>query len=220
MTTLLQIQPLPEAGELETWRSATWEEFVAIADAPTSAKLKSYYYNGRMRFEPMSTGSDHSKDHTLMMFALSFFVATQGIPANGHDACSYRKIGFDEFQPDISYYIGETADAVPWGTRVIDLDQYPIPSLVIEVSDTSLADDLGTKRLQYEDLRIPEYWIVNVQAKQILAFAIAPDGSVRQIQESQVFPGLKLRILAQALERSRQENQSATNAWLMQQLPG
>jgi Uma2 family endonuclease len=220
MTTLLQLQPLPEAGELETWRSATWEEFVAIADAPTSAKLKSYYYKGEMRFEPMSTGSDHSKDHTLMMFALSFFVATQGIPANGHDACSYRKIGFDEFQPDISYYIGETADAVPWGTRVIDLDQYPIPSLVIEVSDTSLADDLGTKRLQYEDLRIPEYWIVNVQAKQILAFAIAPDGNVRQIQESQVFPGLKLRILAQALERSRQENQSATNAWLMQQLQG
>jgi hypothetical protein len=64
MTTLLQIQPLPEAGELETWRSATWEEFVAIADAPTSAKLKSYYYKGEMRFEPMSTGSDHSKDHT------------------------------------------------------------------------------------------------------------------------------------------------------------
>jgi Uma2 family endonuclease len=218
MTTLLEIPLQPETGELETWRSATWETFVAIADAPTSAKLKSYYYSGSMRFEPMSTGSDHSKDHALIMFALSFFVATQGIPANGHDACSYRRIGFDEFQPDISYYIGETAEAVPWGTRVINLDQYPIPSLVIEISDTSFADDLGAKRLQYEDLRIPEYWIVNVQAMQILAFAIDPDGSTRRIQASQVFPGLKLAILEQALSRSRQENQGATNAWLMQQL--
>jgi Uma2 family endonuclease len=220
MTTLLQIQPLPEAGELETWRSATWEEFVAIADAPTSAKLKSYYYKGEMRFEPMSTGSDHSKDNALILFALSFFAATQGLPITTKDGCSYRKAGFDEFQPDISCYVGAIADAIPWGTRVVNLDQYPSPSLVIEVSDTSLSDDLGTKRLQYEDLRIPEYWIVNVQKHQILAFAIDPDGSTRRIQASGVIPGLQLTILAQALERSRQENQSATNAWLMQQLQG
>jgi Uma2 family endonuclease len=220
MTTLLQIQPLPETGELETWRSATWEEFVAIADAPTSAKLKSYYYNGEMRFEPMSTGSDHSNDNALILFALSFFAATQGLPITTKDGCSYRKAGFDEFQPDISCYVGAIADAIPWGTRVVNLDQYPSPSLVIEVSDTSLSDDLGTKRLQYEDLRIPEYWIVNVQKHQILAFAIDPDGSTRRIQASGVIPGLQLTILAQALERSRQENQSATNAWLMQQLQG
>jgi Uma2 family endonuclease len=209
MTTLLQIQPLPEAGELETWRSATWEEFVAIADAPTSAKLKSYYYKGEMRFEPMSTGSDHSKDNALILFALSFFAATQGLPITTKDGCSYRKAGFDEFQPDISCYVGAIADAIPWGTRVVNLDQYPSPSLVIEVSDTSLSD-----------LRIPEYWVVNVQKHQILAFAIDPDGSTRRIQASGVIPGLQLTILAQALERSRQENQSATNAWLMQQLQG
>jgi Uma2 family endonuclease len=220
MTTRLEIPSQPETGELETWRSATWETFVAIADAPTSAKLKSYYYNGRMRFEPMSTGSDHSNDNALMLFALSFFAATQGLPITIKDGCSYRKVGFDEFQPDISCYVGATADAIPWGTRVVNLDQYPIPSLVIEVSDTSFADDLGTKRLQYEDLRIPEYWIVNVQAQQILAFAIDPDGSTRRIQASQVFPGLKLEILEAALGRSRQENQGATNAWLMQQLQG
>jgi Uma2 family endonuclease len=71
--------------------------------------------------------------------------------------------------------------------------------------------------LQYEGLGIPEYWIVNVQTRQILAFAIATDGSIRHIRESHVLPGLRLEILEQALERSRQENQSATTAWLMQQ---
>ncbi|HBE19906.1 MAG TPA: hypothetical protein DEG17_24295 [Cyanobacteria bacterium UBA11149] len=210
--TLLQVQPL-----LDTWQPASWEEFVCLADNPASAKLKSYYYNGRMRFEPMSTGSDHSKDHMTLILSVGLFTTFQGIPINGHDGCSYRKRGFDEFQPDISYYIGEAADAIPWGTRVIDLDQYPLPNLVIEISDTSLSDDLGEKRLQYEDLRIPEYWIVNVQARQIIAFAIATDGSIRRIQESQVLPGLRLAILEQAIGRSRQENQSATTAWLMQQ---
>lgn len=210
--TLLQVKPL-----LDTWQPASWEEFVSLADNPASAKLKSYYYNGRMRFEPMSTGSDHSNDHALILFALSFFAAYLGIPMTAKDGCSYRKRGFDEFQPDISYYIGEAADAIPWGTRVIDLDRYPLPNLVIEISDTSLSDDLGEKRLQYEDLGISEYWIVNVQARQIIAFAIATDGSIRRIQESQVLPGLRLAILEQALGRSRQENQSATTAWLMQQ---
>lgn len=202
---------------LNTWLPATWEEFVNIADNPASAKLKSYYYIGRMRFELMSTGSDHSNDHALILFAISFFAAHNRISMTAKDGCSYRKVGFDEFQPDASYYIGDNADAIPWGTRVIYLEQYPLPNLVIEVSDTSLADDLGEKRLQYEDLGIPEYWVMNVQTMQILAFAIAPDGTIRRIRESQVLPGLKLETLEQALQRSRQENQSATTAWLMEQ---
>jgi hypothetical protein len=76
------------------------------------------------------------------------------------------------------------------------------------------------KRLQYEDLEIKEHWIVNVQKMQIPAFSIAPDRSIRRIRESQVLPGLKLEILEQALQRSRQENQSATTAWLMEQFRG
>lgn len=205
---------------LDTWQPARWDDFVHLADDPATTKLKSYYYNGQMRFEPMSTGSDHSKDHAVIILAVGLFTALRDIPANGHDGCSYRKTGVAEFQPDISYYIGETADAIPWGTRVIDLTQYPLPSLVIEVADTSLSDDLGAKRLQYEELGIPEYWIVDVQAMQILAFAVAADRSIRRIRESQVLPGLRLEILEQALQRSRQENQSATTAWLMAQFRG
>jgi hypothetical protein len=37
--TLLQTQ-IP----LNTWITASWEKFVAIADAPAAAKLKGYYY--------------------------------------------------------------------------------------------------------------------------------------------------------------------------------
>ena len=210
---LLQTKPL-----LETWLPASWQEFVDLADAPDSQKLKSYYYNGRMRFEPMSTGSDHSNDHALILFALSFFAASQSLPMTAKDGCSYRKRGYTEFQPDASYYVGANADAILWGTRIIDLDQYPLPDLVIEISDTSFADDLGTKRLQYEDLGIAEYWIVNVQTMQIFAFAHGQDGSIRRIRDSIVLAGLKLEILEQALQRSRQENQSTITAWLMEQL--
>ena len=58
MTTLLQIQSLQETWSLETcpletWHPASWDTFVKIADDGASAKLKSYYYDGRMRFELM-----------------------------------------------------------------------------------------------------------------------------------------------------------------------
>lgn len=123
--TLLQTKT-----QLDTWLTAPWQEFVNIADASDSTKLKGYYYNGKMRFEPIS---------------------------------------------------------------------------------------IGSKRLQYEDLGISEYWIVNVQTMQIFAFANDRDGSIRRIRASLVLSGLNLEILEQALQRSRQENQSATTAWLMEQ---
>jgi len=82
--------------------------------------------------------------------------------------------------------------------------------------DTSISDDLGTKRLQYEELGISEYWIVNVQTMQIFAFSSASDCSTKRIRESLVLAGLKLEILEKALQRSRQENQLATTAWLME----
>ncbi|MCG6134295.1 MAG: Uma2 family endonuclease [Nostoc sp. LLA-1] len=71
--------------------------------------------------------------------------------------CSYRQVGVREVQPDISYYIGDNADVIPYGTSIINLDVYPPPDLVIEVANTSLADDQGAKRLLYEDLGVKEY---------------------------------------------------------------
>jgi len=214
MNTLLK----PSTIQLDTWISAPWTEFVEICDAPDSAKCKSYYYKQQMRFEDISTGSDHAKVHMTVIMSVGLFASIQGIPLNGHDCCSYRQSGKNEFQPDASYYIGGNADAIAWGTRIIDLEQYPLPDLVIEISDTTFNDDLGTKRLQYEELGIKEYWIVNVQTMKIYAFAIAPDGSSHHLRQSLVLSGLKLEILEQALERSRQENQSTVTAWLMQQL--
>jgi len=76
-----------------------------------------------MRLESKSTGCDHSRDQILILFAISFFVAHQRIPMTAKDGCSYRKTGTTEFQPDASYYIGDKADVIPWGTRIIDLDQ-------------------------------------------------------------------------------------------------
>ncbi|MCF2146913.1 Uma2 family endonuclease [Desmonostoc muscorum LEGE 12446] len=198
----------------DTWIAVTWNEYIQIIENPAYEKAKGYYHNGYMRIEMPPIGNDHASDHTIILFAVNLFATIKDIALNGKDNCTYRKTGFNEAQPDVSYYIGENADVIPYGTSIINLDIYPAPDLVIEVANTSLADDRGEKRLLYEDLGVKEYWILDVQNVQIMTFAIENQGS-RRITESQVLPGLAISLLNEALRRTRQMNQSQVGAWLL-----
>ncbi|WP_373529809.1 Uma2 family endonuclease [Nostoc sp.] len=114
------------------------------------------------------------------------------------------------------YYKGYMRLEMPAGTGIVKLDRYPAPDLVIEIAKTSLLDDLGTKRSLYEELGVAEYWVVDVQNAQIIAYAIVDQGS-RRIRESQVLPGLAMSILEEALRRSREMSQSEVGTWLLSQ---
>lgn len=79
-----------------------------------------------------------------------------------------------------------------------------------------IADDQGEKRLMYEDMGIPEYWVLDVQNVQIIPFIIENGGS-RRINESQVLPGLQISLLNEALRKTRQMDHSQVCAWLLSQ---
>ncbi|MDJ0845636.1 Uma2 family endonuclease [Crocosphaera sp.] len=200
----------------ESWINLTWDEFSELWDDSTYEKAKFYYYNQRARIEMTPLGNDHSKDHSIINYAIHIYAAIKSIPLNGHDACSYRKVGVREAQPDLSFYIGDNVDVIPYGTGAIDLTIYPPPNLVIEVANTSLADDKGEKRLLYEDFGVEEYWIVDVKNINIIAFKIEGQGSKR-ITQSQVLLNLEINILVQALQKSRENNHSEVSRWLLQQ---
>lgn len=199
-----------------TWAIATWDEFLKNLENPAHVKAKGYYQNGKYRIEMTPIGNEHSQDHSIINHAVYLYATLRNIPLTGKDNCSYRQVGLKEFQPDLSYYVGNNANAIPWGVGVVDLNEYPVPDLVIEVANTSLADDLGEKRLLYEDLEIAEYWVVDVQNVKVIAFAIEDNGSKR-IAESLVLTGLKIEILTAALQRSRTTNHTEVGSWLMQQ---
>ena len=200
----------------DTWTTAAWDEYIESIEHPACAKSKGYYYNGKYRIEMTPIGNDHSKDHSNIHTATSLFAIAKNIAIDIRDNCSYRKTGTKEFQPDLSLYVGDNANAIPWGVGIVNLDEYSAPDLVIEVSNTSLSDDLGEKRLLYEDLQIPEYWVVDVQNAKVIAFTIE-DGGSKRIDLSQVLSGLKIDLLTQVLQKSRTSNHTEVARWLMQQ---
>jgi Uma2 family endonuclease len=200
----------------ETWIATPWDEYVQLIEDPAYAKAKGYYYQGHMRLEMLPVGFDHAKDHSVLAFAINLFTSLKNIPLTLVDSCSYRKTGLRECQPDLSCYIGNRANSIPSGTNIVNLDRYPAPDLAIEISKTTLLDDLGTKRSLYEALGVSEYWVVDVESTQVVAYVMNLEGSQR-IDQSQVFPGLKIAILDEALRRSRQTDQSAVGSWLMTQ---
>jgi len=201
----------------DNWVVATWNEYIEAISNPRLEKAKGYYDDGQLRIEMPPVGFDHASDNGIIFFAVNLFCTLKGIPLRGLITCSYRKIGVRECQPDVSYYIGERAKLALAGTSVVDLDSYPAPDLVIEVANTSLADDIGKKRLLYEALEVAEYWVVDVQNTQIIAFTIV-DGGSKRITQSQVLPELAISLLEETLRRSRQMDNTQVGAWLLAQI--
>lgn len=216
----LSEQPIANSSlatiQTDRWIDATWEEFLFASEQPEFAKAKAYFFNQQMRIETMGVGANHARDNTLLLFIINLFCTIADISLDGLTNASYRSERHREAQPDLSYYIGDRSNLTPKGSSIIDLDQFPKPDLAIEISDSSLAEDLGTKRLLYETIGIAEYWVIDVERSKITAFAIETPGS-RQIKTSLVLPGLSFQILEEALKLSRSQNQAQVGRWLMQQ---
>jgi Uma2 family endonuclease len=200
----------------DVWVTASWDDYMQIVTDPIYDKAKCYYHEGQFRIEMAPVGYDHAADNTIVIFAINLYAVLKNLPLKGLTNCSYRKQGFRECQPDVSYYLGDRAQAVPHSTKIVNLNQYPPPDLAIELGDTTLNDDLNRKKQLYEQLPVCEYWVVNVPKSKIIAFAIS-GGKSQPLRESQVLPGLQLSVLEEALQQGRSSDQTQVGAWLMQQ---
>lgn len=198
----------------DTWVKATWEEFLALAEYPEYTEGRFYYDQGYVRIEIEPQGSTHSQDNSIISTVIILYAALKNIRIKELTNPSFRKTRVRESQPDIGFYIGDNLQFPPRNNSPINLDELTSPNLIVEVGASSFADDIGRKRLLYERLGIQEYWVINVEDSTILAFAVENQGS-RLIEESQVLPGLKITLVAEALQRSQTEDDGAITRWLM-----
>lgn len=199
----------------ETWVDCTWDEYLEAINNPAYEKAKCYYHNEQLRIEMPPVGPDHANDNGIIALLVNLFGIAKGIRMRLFLNCSYRKTGIREGQPDVSYYVGERVKLAPIGSSVVNLDRNQAPDLAIEIADTSLSDDLGEKRLLYEDLGVSEYWVVNVKKAQITAFKILPNGGSQRITESLVLHSLAISLLEEGLRRNRQMDNTEVSTWFL-----
>lgn len=199
----------------DTWIDCPWDDFVQLKQESDYEDAKCYYHNGQLRIERPPVGCDHARDNGIIVILVNQFAIAKGTPFNLLINCSYQKPREKEIQPDISYYLGKRANLAPTGSSVANLNNVAIPDLAVEIANSSLADDLGQKRLIYEDLAVAEYWVVDVKKARITAFKIVPNGGSQRISESVVLPGLDFALLEQGLQRSRETNHASVAAWFL-----
>lgn len=200
----------------DVWVKATWEEYLAVANDPRYEKGRFYYHQGYMRVEMSPAGPRHGHQNSIVPFVVVLFATLKNIPVVQFINTSFRKEGLDEFQPDLAYYIGSDLNIPPDDSNSpVNLDEYDLPTLIVEIGASSVSDDLGWKRLMYEQVGVREYWVNNANTRDIIAFSIVAGRSGR-IQESQVLPGLELAIVKEALTRSESQEDGEINRWLIQ----
>jgi Uma2 family endonuclease len=210
--------PVPQNLVTDDWVKGTWDQFLEMCDLPDLDQAKFYYDDGWMRIETMPTGTGHGQDNALLSQVVNLFGMVKKTRLKTYIGSSLRKEGLRECQPDIACYIAEDVPNPfpPKTTEPIDVNRYGAPTLAIEISASTLNDDLGKKRLLYERFGVREYWVVDVESALVIAFAVA-DGGSRQIEVSQVLPGLSMSTIEEALRRCQTEDDTEVNQWLMQQ---
>lgn len=211
---------LQTSVKTDTWITATWEEYLQIIEHPDFAKAKSYYYYQQMRVEMSPVGADHADDNGIIVILINLWGMIKGIPMRLLVNCSYRKTGIREAQPDASYYIIDNVKLAPRGSSIVNLDQTLSPDLVIEIANSSLGNDLGLKRILYEDLGVREYWVIDIKKAQIIAFNILSNCGSERITEFQILPNFKMALLEEGLKRSREQDHTEVGNWFIEQIRG
>ena len=113
---------------------------------------------------------EHAKVQADLMFAMKGAIDAAGLDWLVVSEATVNFGGGFEPMPDI----------VVFGPDLLPLKNGPIPpaavKLVVEVADSSLDDDMGEKREDYASAGVAEYWVADVNAKQVIRHA-APKGN-------------------------------------------
>jgi Uma2 family endonuclease len=198
----------------DTWVNVSWDEFMEFVDHLNYQQGRFYYYENYMRVEMSPVGSIHGNNNNVVANVVNLYATLKNIKIKGWVNTSFRRTSESECQPDLAFYIGDNVKFPPLNNSPVNINELAAPTLVVEISASSINDDLGFKRLLYERLGVKEYWVMNANNDDIIAFEIS-DGGSRRIEESKVLPGLQLATVKEAIHRSLTQDDGEVNRWLL-----
>ena len=199
--------------------SANWEDYLHHVENINSHLDRVFFHLGAMWIEDMGNeGINHARFNKLFTMIFCFWFAKLGnVKFDLLGGCVIEKPSTQGAATDEVLYIGGDSPRYhEGGSRRINLDRSPVPDLVVEIADTTLASDLDEKKQLYLALAIPEYWVVDVRGKQVLAFRLV-EGKYQECNESVALTGLPIDLLEQTIARIDNNNGNAA-LWFAAQI--
>jgi Uma2 family endonuclease len=194
---------------ISSWRKATWTEYLECVEN-LDEQERVFFNLDTIWIDMGNEGINHSRFNELFSLILFVWFSRQtDIKFDLLGGCVMEKPQTQSAAPDKVLYVGGNSPKwKPGEPRRVNLDMWRVPDLVAEISDTTLAIDLDEKKQLYLALGIPEYWVIDVKGKQVLAFRLI-EGKYEQCSESVALTGLPIELLEQTLEQMDNENGNA-----------
>jgi Uma2 family endonuclease len=217
MTTLVSI---PESAQKTPWQPATWEDYLDFVNNPDSQDYNISFNQGYLWIDMGNEGINHARFNELLTLVFGFWFARQpDLLVDLLGGCVIEKPNQRAASPDKVLYIGENSPKWQEGEpRRINLEQWRVPDLVGEISDTTLAIDLDEKKQLYAGLGIPEYWVIDIRGKRAIAFRLQDNGKYQEINISIALNGLPIALLELTLEQLEKTNNFNAAFWFSQQI--
>jgi Uma2 family endonuclease len=210
--------PLQTHAKVSSWQPATWSEYLQRVEHPRSDAEQVFFNSDTIWIDMGNEGINHSRFNKLLTMLLFTWLSRQAdVKFELLGGCVIEKPTLQAAAPDEAVYIGGNSPRWKEGEpRRVNLEQWRVPDLVVEISDTTLAIDLDEKKQLYLALEIPEYWVIDVKGRQIFAFRLI-DGKYQQCTESVALTGLPIELLERTLAQMDNDNGNAA-LWFASQI--
>jgi Uma2 family endonuclease len=210
--------PLQTHANVSSWQPATWTEYLQRFEYPRSDAEQVYFNLDTIWIDMGNEGINHSRFNKLLTMLLFTWLSRQAdVKFELLGGCVIEKPTLQAAAPDEAVYIGGNSPRWKEGEpRRVNLEQWRVPDLVVEISDTTLAIDLDEKKQLYLALEIPEYWVIDVKGRQIFAFRLI-DEKYQQCTESVALAGLSIELLERTLAQMDNDNGNAA-LWFASQI--
>lgn len=206
------IEHLP-AGAVLRFQRVGWDEYEDLLNHFGDRPGFRISYNKGI-LEIMSPLPEHEAFKEIILSLARILSEELNIPLETRGSTTYRqKRRSKGAEPDTSFYVQNAAAMI--GKRNIDLAVDPPPDVVVEIDVTSESEG---KFPIYASLGVPEIW--RYDGQRAWMYQLSDDCYV-EIDSSLAFPILTPPALAQFLEQSKTQGQSATLAafrqWVREQ---
>ena len=203
------VRHLP-AGATLIIHAFAWDDYERLLeDLWEGPRVRVSYDRGKL--EVMSPLPEHEEYARLIDVLVRALSDTRNLKLENRGSATWKRRSLARgVEPDACYYV-QNADRII-GKRTIDLDADPPPDIVVEIDVTN---ESLSKCPIYAALSVPEIWRYDGRMAQFYEFGA---DAYREVSESVSFPGLKPASLAEALEQSKTQGQTAALAAFRQQL--